>query len=67
MAMFAAMKSANSTDPAKYLPLLAKIDMPGVTSKQLAYDSKGDLKNGGITLYKVVDGKWTTLQSVGGK
>ena len=22
---------------------------------------------GGITLYKVVDGKWTTLQSVGGK
>jgi branched-chain amino acid transport system substrate-binding protein len=67
MAMFAAMKSANSTDPAKYLPLLAKTDMAGVTSKQLAYDSKGDLKNGGITLYKVVDGKWTTLQSVGGK
>jgi branched-chain amino acid transport system substrate-binding protein len=47
--------------------LLAKTDMAGVTSKQLAYDSKGDLKNGGITLYKVVDGKWTTLQSVGGK
>jgi branched-chain amino acid transport system substrate-binding protein len=38
-----------------------------VTAKHLSYDAKGDLKNGGITLYKVVDGKWTTLQSVGGK
>lgn len=67
MAMFNAMKSANSTDPAKYLPFLAKTDMPGVTTRALAYDPKGDLKNGGITLYKVVDGKWTTLESVGGK
>ena len=67
MAMFDAMKKANSTDPAKYLPFLAKTDMPGVTTSNLAYDAKGDLKNGGITLYKVVGGKWTTLQSVGGK
>jgi branched-chain amino acid transport system substrate-binding protein len=67
MAMFNAMKAANSTDPAKYLPFLAKTDMQGVTAKHLSYDSKGDLKNGGITLYKVVGGKWTTLQSVGGK
>jgi branched-chain amino acid transport system substrate-binding protein len=67
MALFAAMKRANSTDPAKYLPVLAKTDMPAVTATHLAYDAKGDLKNGGITLYKVVDGKWTTLQSVGGK
>ncbi|HXZ07488.1 MAG TPA: branched-chain amino acid ABC transporter substrate-binding protein [Paraburkholderia sp.] len=67
MAMFNAMKKANSTDPAKYLPLLADTSMPAVTTKDLAYDTKGDLKNGGITLYKVVDGKWTTLQSVGGK
>ena len=67
MAMFAAMKKANSTDPAKYLPFLAKTSMPAVTTTDLAYDTRGDLKNGGITLYKVVDGKWTTLQSVGGK
>jgi branched-chain amino acid transport system substrate-binding protein len=65
--MFDAMKKANSTDPAKYLPVLAKTSMPAVTTKDLSYDPKGDLKNGGITLYKVVDGKWTTLQSVGGK
>ncbi|MEM5400550.1 MULTISPECIES: branched-chain amino acid ABC transporter substrate-binding protein [Paraburkholderia] len=67
MAMFDAMKKANSTDPAKYLPFLAKTSMPAVTTSDLAYDTRGDLKNGGITLYKVVDGKWTTLQSVGGK
>ncbi|HEV3104527.1 MAG TPA: branched-chain amino acid ABC transporter substrate-binding protein [Trinickia sp.] len=67
MALFTAMQKANSTDPAKYLPFLAKTDMPAVTTKSLAYDAKGDLKNGGITLYKVVDGKWTTLESVGGK
>jgi branched-chain amino acid transport system substrate-binding protein len=67
MAMFAAMKKANSTDPAKYLPVLAQTDIPAVTTTHLAYDAKGDLKNGGITIYKVVDGKWTPLQSVGGK
>ncbi|WP_338926122.1 branched-chain amino acid ABC transporter substrate-binding protein [Mycetohabitans endofungorum] len=67
MAMFEAMKKANSTDPAKYLPALARTDMSGVTAKHVAYDAKGDLKNGGITLYKVVNGQWTSLQSVGGK
>ncbi|WP_338860473.1 branched-chain amino acid ABC transporter substrate-binding protein [Mycetohabitans rhizoxinica] len=67
MALFEAMKKANSTDPAKYLPALARTDMSGVTAKHVAYDAKGDLKNGGITLYKVVNGQWTPLQSVGGK
>jgi len=67
MAMFTAMKNANSTDPAKYLPYLAKTSMPAVTTKRLEYDEHGDLKNGGITLYKVVNGQWTPLESVGGK
>ncbi|MCG1041200.1 branched-chain amino acid ABC transporter substrate-binding protein [Mycetohabitans sp. B8] len=67
MALFEAMKQANSTDPAKYLPALARTDMSGVTAKHVAYDAKGDLKNGGITLYKVVNGQWTPLQSVGGQ
>jgi branched-chain amino acid transport system substrate-binding protein len=67
MAMFNAMKAANSTDPVKYLPFLAKTDMQGVTASHLAYDARGDLKNGGITVYKVVNGQWTTLESIGGK
>ncbi len=65
-ALFDAMKKADSTDPAKYLPVLAKTQMPSVTSKSLAYDDHGDLKNGGITVYKVVDGRWTTLKTIGG-
>ena len=30
-------------------------------------DDKGDLKDGGITVYKVTGGKWAPLESVGGK
>lgn len=67
MAMFTAMKNADSTDPTKYLPFLAKTKMAGITTPDLEYDAKGDLKNGGITMYKVVNGEWTVLQSVGGK
>ncbi len=67
MAMLNAMKKADSTDPAKYLPLLAKSDMAGVTSTHVAYDAKGDLKNGGITMYKVEKGEWKPLKSIGGK
>jgi branched-chain amino acid transport system substrate-binding protein len=32
MVIAAAMKAANSTDPAKYLPALARIKYPGVTA-----------------------------------
>jgi branched-chain amino acid transport system substrate-binding protein len=67
MALLTAMKKANSTDPAKYLPELAKTNMPGVTTTHLAYDEHGDLKNGGITIYKVENGQWQPLQSVGAK
>ena len=67
MALLSAMKKANSTDPAKYLPELAKTQMPGVTTTHLAYDEHGDLKNGGITIYKVENGQWKPLQSVGAK
>jgi branched-chain amino acid transport system substrate-binding protein len=62
MAMLVAMMEANSTDPAKYLPVLAKTHMPAVTTKVLQYDDKGDLKNGGITIYKAIGGQWITLE-----
>ncbi|MCG9097565.1 branched-chain amino acid ABC transporter substrate-binding protein [Laribacter hongkongensis] len=65
--LVAAMQKADSADPAKYLPELAKIQHSGVTSSNWAYDSKGDLKDGGITVYKVQNGAWTVVESVGGK
>lgn len=58
-----AMKRANSTDPAKFLPEIGKTDYQGVIGP-IAFDDKGDLKNGPITIYVVKDGKWDTLEVV---
>ena len=63
MAIFTAMKKANSTDPKKYLPLLAKLEMPAVTTKALAYDRYGDLRDDTLTMYKVSQGKWEMLET----
>ncbi len=60
-----AMRRADSADPAKYLPELAKTKLAGVTTANLEYDEKGDLKDGGITIYRVEGGEWKELQSVG--
>nr|WP_084168610.1 branched-chain amino acid ABC transporter substrate-binding protein [Paraburkholderia acidipaludis] len=67
MAVFNAMKKANSTDPHVYLAALKATNMKGVTTNELAYDQYGDLKYGGVTVYKVVDGKWVPSQTVGTK
>jgi branched-chain amino acid transport system substrate-binding protein len=49
--MVAAMVRAGSSDPAKYLPELAKTtDYKGVTGT-ISFDEKGDIKNGALTLY----------------
>nr|WP_223879240.1 branched-chain amino acid ABC transporter substrate-binding protein [Chitinimonas arctica] len=65
--MIAAMKKANSIDPKAYLPELAKNSYAGVTSSAIAFDDKGDLKDGGITVYKVQNGAWTVLETIGAK
>lgn len=65
MTLVEAMVKANSTEPAKYLPELAKIQRQGVTGP-ITFDEKGDLRNGPITLYVVKDGKWDALETVGG-
>jgi branched-chain amino acid transport system substrate-binding protein len=63
MVMVEAMKKANSADPAKYLPELAKIQYKGVTGP-IAFDSKGDIKDGTLTLYTYKGGKRTQLAVV---
>jgi branched-chain amino acid transport system substrate-binding protein len=46
-----AMRRANSTEPSKYLPELAKTtDFKGVTGN-ISFDDKGDIKNGALTLF----------------
>jgi branched-chain amino acid transport system substrate-binding protein len=49
--MVDAMVKADSSDPAKYLPVLAKTEgYKGVTGT-ITFDEKGDIKNGALTLY----------------
>jgi branched-chain amino acid transport system substrate-binding protein len=49
--MVAAMVKAGSADPKVYLPVLAKTDgFKGVTGT-IAFDEKGDIKNGALTLF----------------
>jgi branched-chain amino acid transport system substrate-binding protein len=61
--MIAAMQKAGSADPAKYLPELANISYDGVTAK-IAFDEKGDIKGGAVTLYQVRNGKWEVLETI---
>lgn len=60
-----AMIKADSVEPAKYLPVLAKIQRQGV-SGPIAFDEKGDLMNGPVTLYVVKGGKWDPVETIGG-
>jgi len=63
--LIAAMKKANSADPAKYLPELAKIDYAGATGK-IAFDDKGDRKDAEMTIFTMKDGKLTPIAIIKG-
>jgi branched-chain amino acid transport system substrate-binding protein len=65
MVVVDAIKHAGSADPEKIVEALPKTDYQGVTSK-IAFDEKGDIKNGAITLYISKDGKWEPLDTIGG-
>ena len=55
--MIAAMVKAGSSEPAKYLPVLAKTEgYKGVTGN-ITFDDKGDVKNGALTLFTYKGGK----------
>jgi len=62
-----AMKKANSAEPAKYLPELAKIDFTGATGK-IAFDEKGDRKDAEMTIFTMQGGKLDPIAIIkGGK
>jgi len=56
MTMVQAMKDAGSAEPAKYLPVLAKIKYKGITGN-IEFDKNGDMKDGTMTLYTYKGGK----------
>jgi len=51
-----AMKRANSVDPKKYNPFLAKSNYKGVTAN-ISFEPNGELKNAATTLYTYAGGK----------
>ena len=53
------------TDPAKIIDAVKATSMDGVTGK-IAFDDKGDIKDGAVTVFMVKGGKWETVQIVGG-
>ena len=63
MVFIDSMKRAASTDPAKFLPEIGRTRYQGVIGP-IAFDEKGDLRNGPITVYVVKGGKWLPLETV---
>jgi branched-chain amino acid transport system substrate-binding protein len=56
MAVFEAMKKANSTDPAKFAPEMFNVSFTGATGK-VEFDQKGDRKDAEMTIFKLEGGK----------
>ena len=65
--IIAAMQAANSADPAKYLPELAKIKYDGA-SGHLEFNEKGDRKDAEMTIFTMKNGTITPVAIIkGGK
>jgi branched-chain amino acid transport system substrate-binding protein len=63
MVMADAMVRANSARPSAYLPELGKSNYKGVTGT-IAFDNKGDIRNGALTLFTYQGGKRQQLAVV---
>ncbi len=62
-----AMKKANSRDPAKYLPVLQKLEFSGATGR-IAFDAKGDRRDAEITIFIMKGGALQPIAVIkGGK
>ena len=61
-----AMKSADSADPARYLPELSKLVYVGATGR-IAFDEKGDRKDAPITIFTMKSGRMQPVAIVKGR
>ncbi len=60
-----AMQKADTTDGAKVIEAIKAGSFTGVAGTY-AYDDKGDMKDGAITVFVVKGGKWEAAQIIGG-
>lgn len=65
IALMRAMLRADTTDGPQVLRELAATREAGVTTEQLAYDERGDLADGRITVWRVEYGAWVAMESAG--
>jgi branched-chain amino acid transport system substrate-binding protein len=63
--LIAAMQTANSVDPAKYLPALAAIKYDGA-SGHIEFDAKGDRKDAEMTIFTMKNGTITPVAIIKG-
>jgi branched-chain amino acid transport system substrate-binding protein len=63
MVLAKAMQNAKSSDPARYVPEVAKIRYQGVTGN-IAFDAQGDLRDAAMTIYTYRGGKKIKLEVV---
>jgi len=63
MTMADAMAAAKSSEPAKYLPYLSKVQHKGVMGVD-SFDAKGDIKDGALTLFTYTGGKKTKVEVI---
>ena len=62
-----AMQKADSVDPAKYLPELAKLSFQGASGK-IEFDQRGDRKDAEMTIFTMKGGTITPIAIIkGGK
>ena len=61
MVFAAAMQAANSADPARFVPALARLHYQGVTGA-ISFDARGDLNDAALTLYTYRGGKKTKMR-----
>jgi len=56
MAMAASMQKAQSVEPSRYLPALARVNHDGITGR-IAFDDRGDIRDGNLTIFTYRDGR----------
>ncbi|HSY29077.1 MAG TPA: branched-chain amino acid ABC transporter substrate-binding protein [Burkholderiaceae bacterium] len=59
-----AMQEANSSDPAVYLPFLAKGSFDGKIQGSVEFDAKGDVKDGTVVIYQAIGGQLVEQRSL---
>ncbi len=65
MVLAAAMQQAGAADPARVLPALRVIRHEGITAA-IEFDANGDLKQGPLSIFRVVRGEWVLQEQAQG-